>query len=254
MYYQKILAIDGGTRGQNFSKSLLMANQFLAGAKSLGVDVEYIRLASKKIHHCVGCYQCWTKNPGVCIFQDDMVVILEKLQAADLAVFITPLYIFSVSALMKNFLDRLTPVLSHIMVENDNLSQHLLRNPVVGKWDFVVFAAAGFYEVEDNFEGIAVIFQNMHKRFVDMNLIGEFYLPAAEMLGHKLCRKRKLAVEKNCFAAGVQATSEGKIDPKYFAAVQQIKISRTAFVQHSNMVWKKMVRNQENFCSPTNAL
>ena len=78
-------------------------------ALSAGAKMEHIKLKNKNIHPCTGCYTCWTKTPGECIFDDDMTDLRYKFRTADLIIFASPLYVYSVTGIMKNFLDRLVP-------------------------------------------------------------------------------------------------------------------------------------------------
>jgi putative sterol carrier protein len=75
---QKIVVFDGGPRSKKYSKTSLMVNSFVEGAQSAGATVEYFKLHKYKIHNCTGCYTCWTKTPGECIFKDDMTELRRK--------------------------------------------------------------------------------------------------------------------------------------------------------------------------------
>ncbi len=123
-YIKKIFVVNGSLRTDKYSKSLMMANKFIEGAESAGAEVEMVILKDKTINYCTGCYTCWTKTPGVCIFKDDMPELMGKARKADLLVYITPLYVFSVSAQLKVFIDRMLPVQQPYMVKTDGLTHH----------------------------------------------------------------------------------------------------------------------------------
>ena len=55
-----------------------------------------IYLKDKDIKHCSGCFTCWTKTPGKCIHKDDMEELLHKISQADVIVYATPLYYYTV--------------------------------------------------------------------------------------------------------------------------------------------------------------
>jgi multimeric flavodoxin WrbA len=105
----KVLAINGSPRGAKGNTEQIL-QPFLEGAREAGAETEVIYLKDKKINHCRGCFTCWTKTPGVCVHKDDVPGILETLREAEVVVYATPLYVFTVSGLMKDFMDRVIPM------------------------------------------------------------------------------------------------------------------------------------------------
>ena len=100
---KKVLVLSGSPRkGGN---SDLLCDQFVKGAKEAGHQVEKVFVNSKKISPCKGCYYCENHN-GLCSIKDDMAVILDKIQAADVVVLASPVYFYSISAQMKTVIDR----------------------------------------------------------------------------------------------------------------------------------------------------
>jgi len=79
---------------------------FAEGARSEGAEVEEIFLARKKIHHCIGCFDCWLKTPGLCSIRDDEAEVSRRFIAADHVIFASPLIMGFPSALLKNAMDR----------------------------------------------------------------------------------------------------------------------------------------------------
>lgn len=111
----RILAISGSPRGKNGNTERIL-RPFLEGARKAGAVTDTVYLKEKNINHCTGCYSCWTKTPGVCIHNDDMPGLLEKVCHADILVFVTPLYVYTVSGLMKDFMDRMLPLVKPFLV------------------------------------------------------------------------------------------------------------------------------------------
>jgi multimeric flavodoxin WrbA len=105
----KILAINGSPRGRRSNTDRIL-QPFLEGAREAGAETETVYLKDLKINHCLGCFTCWTKTPGVCVHKDDMAALFPKVRQADVVVYATPLYVFTVSGLMKDFMDRLLPL------------------------------------------------------------------------------------------------------------------------------------------------
>lgn len=88
--------------------SELLAQAFADGAKDAGNEVEMISLRDKNLLFCKGCLAC--QKTGRCVLKDDAPEITGKMQAADVLVFVTPIYYYSVSGQMKTMLDRSNPL------------------------------------------------------------------------------------------------------------------------------------------------
>ena len=88
----KIIALNGSPRGHKGNTEVIL-KQFLKGCESAGAKTETIYLKDKNIKHCCGCFTCWEKTPGKCIYKDDMEDLLVKVSKADIIVYATPLYL-----------------------------------------------------------------------------------------------------------------------------------------------------------------
>jgi len=76
--------------------------------ESTGHEWELIRLSKKNIKFCSGCVGCAATNR--CVFRDDMDELIEKIMDADAVVFGGITRHNGVNALMKNFMERLSPL------------------------------------------------------------------------------------------------------------------------------------------------
>ena len=100
---KRVLILSGSPR--NGGNSDILCDEFMKGAKDAGNDVEKIRVASKKIAPCTGCYYC-SDHGGECVFKDDMAEVLQKMIDADVLVLASPVYFYSVCAQLKAVIDR----------------------------------------------------------------------------------------------------------------------------------------------------
>jgi len=237
---RKIVVFDGGPRNTKFSKTTFMVNHFCRGAKSAGAEIEYVKLKDMQINSCTGCYTCWTKTPGECIFQDDMTDLRLKFRKADLIIFASPLYTFNVTGIMKNFLDRILPNMKPYMLIEDGETKHPYRYPEDKQQGFVVFSAAGFPEVEHNFDGLKGMFRCLHSHLEKTSLMGEFYMPGAELISQPVYAERRRRVEQACFNAGEQVIKEGKINIKFMEAVLDVEIAQIKFQEQADYFWESL--------------
>jgi multimeric flavodoxin WrbA len=98
----KVLGILGSPRGGGNSDILL--NQALSGAKEMGAKVEKIILSRKRISGCLDCTKC--NETGICVINDDMLKIRQKILKADAVIHSVPLYFWAMTSQMKAYLDR----------------------------------------------------------------------------------------------------------------------------------------------------
>ena len=98
----KIVLLEGSPN-KNGSSNLL-ADSFRQGAEEAGYSVEIIDTAHANIHPCTGCIRCGYEGP--CVQKDDVEGIRRKILAADMLVFVTPLYYYGMSAQLKIMIDR----------------------------------------------------------------------------------------------------------------------------------------------------
>ena len=87
------------------SNSDMMADQFVAGAKAAGHEVEKISLVGKEIQFCKGCFGC--QKLGRCVIDDDVNNIMAKVLQADVICWATPIYYYEMSGQMKTLIDRM---------------------------------------------------------------------------------------------------------------------------------------------------
>ena len=238
---KKVVVFDGGPRNKKLSKTSFMVDKFIEGVEAAGAQVEYFKLKDYDIKDCVGCYTCFTKTPGKCIFDDDMSTLRMKYREADLVVFASPLYIFSVTGILKRFLDRLLPIIKPYMVINElGVTTHPDRYPELGEQGFVVFSASGFPDLMDNFDGLISLFKQFDLHNQNLHMMGEFYLPAAETIVQPIYSDRKNQIADLCRKSGEQIIKEGKIDPSYMKQITEHNFTSESFQEEANYFWESL--------------
>ncbi|WP_160672055.1 flavodoxin family protein [Clostridium sp. C8-1-8] len=153
----KVLALNGSPRGK-YGNTEVLLDKFVNGCKIVGADTEVIYLKEKNIGHCQGCFCCWTKTPGKCILKDDMEELLIKVSEADVIVYATPLYYFTVTGIMKDFMDRMLPLNLGEIVENDQNYSHPRRFKKTNPTKTVLISNSGF-PGNYNFSGLVETFK-----------------------------------------------------------------------------------------------
>lgn len=235
---KNIVVIDGGPRSSKLSKTTFMVDNFIEGAKKAGAKVETFKLKDYKIAHCTGCYTCWTKTPGECIFKDDMTMLRAKYRSADLVVFASPLYIFNVTGIMKDFMDRLLPIMKpYMLLDKQGHIKHPDRYPEKGEQGFVVFSAGGFPDIDHNFDGLEAMYRLWDSHNENSHLMGEFFMSAAEIVVQSVYSQRKYNIELACQQAGEQVVKEGRISKEFMQQVSFPGVSRKKFQKQADGFW-----------------
>lgn len=106
----KVLAINGSPRSVR-STTRRLAGHVLAGAKESGADTETIDLTELRITPCTACEAC--SISGICVNDDDVPAILDRMKDADGIVFASPVYIDNTTGQMKTFFDRLADAIHY---------------------------------------------------------------------------------------------------------------------------------------------
>lgn len=129
----RIMIVNGNPVGEDPFDEYL--DDLAEGLKQRGHDLERFDLREMKLIPCTGCFSCWFRTPGLCVLPDDSDRIRRSFVHADLALFTSPLIMGLFSALLKNLLDKLVPlVLPHLTVVEGEVHHHLRyrRQPMLG--------------------------------------------------------------------------------------------------------------------------
>ena len=116
---KKILIIQGGGRPNGNTDQLVKA--FVKGAVDAGHDVEIISLIKNEIKGCLGCNACRYGKP--CVQKDGFNEMVPKIKEADMLVFASPLYFWTISSRIKAFIERF-----YCIAEEDN-------DPPLGRYE-----------------------------------------------------------------------------------------------------------------------
>ena len=99
----KIAVFNGSPRKEN---TYAMIQAFREGAETAGHEVEEYHVGKMKIAGCLGCMYCKTKGEGVCIQKDDLEQIMPAYKDADVIVFASPIYYFTMTAQIEAAIQR----------------------------------------------------------------------------------------------------------------------------------------------------
>lgn len=97
----KVLAINSSRRKGNTFHLLLQLQDML---EKEGIQVKIINLYDYHIKHCIGCENCLIR--GNCNIEDDLHLLVDEIKEYDGIILSSPVYLRSVSGILKTFVDR----------------------------------------------------------------------------------------------------------------------------------------------------
>jgi FMN-dependent NADH-azoreductase len=233
----KVLALNSSPRSGGQSKTELMLTHLVKGMQAAGAQVQMVHLREKTVRHCVGCFTCWTKTPGICIHKDDMTKELyPRWLESDLVVYATPLYHFHMNAVMKAFIERTLPCLEPFFQEGEERTHHPLRTRHP---QMVFLSVAGFPE-EQVFDQLSAWVNSVYG---PAGLVAdEIYRPAAEALTNPYLKEKVDDILAATAQAGREIVESLKIAPETLARIkQEIVADKNIFHRMGNLFWKTCI-------------
>ncbi len=234
-----VFAINGSPRGRRSNTDRIL-QPFLEGARAAGAETETVYLANLKINPCLGCFTCWTKTPGVCVHKDDMTGLLPKIRQADVVVYATPLYVFTVSGLMKDFMDRHLPNLDPHIVQRGEHYLHLPRyNDGPPYQKVVLISNCGFPE-RHHFSALVETF----RRFTDnpdTELAATILCAGGELLAQDALRESLQWYPDAARRAGEELVRYGHILPETQIILDTPLAEPEVYANIANLWWDSQI-------------
>lgn len=165
----KILILNGSPRPNGNTAHLI--NGFQQAAEENNHEVQTLNLSQMKIKPCIGCSVCRNEGNGKCVFQDDMNLLIEKANSADLIVFASPVYYWGFSGQLQSAISRF----------------YSIRRPAATKYALLVTADSegAFTSVVPQFNSIVNYFKGENlgaiTSYGDQNKSKEKFIEAFEL-------------------------------------------------------------------------
>ncbi len=101
---KNIVILDGAGSGDGDLSPILNALSHVL--KADGAQLEIFPLREMKLAHCLGCFGCWIKTPGICVEADPGRQIAKAIIRSDVTVLFTPVTFGGYSPELKKMVDR----------------------------------------------------------------------------------------------------------------------------------------------------
>ncbi len=128
----KALILNSFSGDSAMNSSLQNLKSQLSGQ---GVETGELILRDMKYSPCRGCFNCWVKTPGLCVFKDDGDILCREVLHSDIIILASPVLMGYPSAMIKNALDRIIPLVHPYLEDLDGEVHHMKRYeklPVMG--------------------------------------------------------------------------------------------------------------------------
>jgi multimeric flavodoxin WrbA len=100
----RIVILQGSPNAKG--NTVKLSDEIARGASAAGAKVEKFFIQKLNIASCTACQGCQEPKAKGCVIEDDMYDIYKSAQAADAIVFASPIYWFTMSAQIKQVIDR----------------------------------------------------------------------------------------------------------------------------------------------------
>lgn len=140
---KNIVILNGSPRKQGYTSQMIEV--FIESLNNREYEFDIYNCGDLEISFCVDCRYC-EKNYK-CVINDDMQEIYNKLENADIILFATPVYFYTVSAQLKRVIDRLQVYYFRNINKSNNFKNK----------KGILFAVGGAKEYNEQFKSVVTV-------------------------------------------------------------------------------------------------
>ncbi len=140
---KNVLILNGSPRKNGYTSELIRVVQENLNEK---INVDVFECQGADVQYCIDCRHC--EHSYSCIIDDDMQQLYKKIEEADILVFATPVYFYTVSAQLKTVIDRLQVY----FFKNVKKQNQLMKAK-----DGYILAVGGAKLYEGQFDGVKTV-------------------------------------------------------------------------------------------------
>ena len=242
----KIVAFNSSPRSNDTSKTELVLQKFLEGARRAGASTETVYLRDYQIKDCLGCFSCWLRDLGRCVQKDDMSAeLFERYLAADLAVLATPVYHMTMNARMKRFIERTMPMLDPLGL--NEAGGHPYRFEKVPK--VAVLSVCGNWD-QSMFEPLSLTM----RKLCGPSLVAEIYRTSAEALPLPEFKNQADQILAAAARGGEELVRDGRIKADTMAAITRELAPGALMAEMTRQWWLTAIEEGKHKKPPVGAI
>jgi len=120
----KILFMNGSSSGSELD---IYIRAVMESVSKSGHEAKELVLRDMKYSPCRGCFNCWVKTPGLCVFKDDGDILCREFLTSDLVILASPVIMGYPAAIVKNAMDRIIPLIHPYLEDVGGEVHHMKR-------------------------------------------------------------------------------------------------------------------------------
>jgi hypothetical protein len=129
----KVTILNGALAGDQLADRV---HDHLATALAAhGWHVQAWTLRDETIAYCLGCFQCWTKTPGLCRIDDTGRAVAASVINSNVTIYLTPITFGGYASPLKKAVDRMICLVSPLFTRIDGEVHH---RPRYGRYPILV--------------------------------------------------------------------------------------------------------------------
>jgi multimeric flavodoxin WrbA/putative sterol carrier protein len=211
-----------------------LSNAFLQGMKqrSDNLHITTYDLKTMNLKNCSGCFSCWNSTERKCIHDDDMTFMLQSYIKADLIIWVTPLYHYTMTSLTKCFIERTLPIHSPLIIDDGSEYSHppLYESTAVQK--HILISTCGFPE-SHNFD----LLKKEMKRITGDKIVQEICCVMGELLRQKGLEST-ISWYLSCVKqAGIEFIDKGRFSNETDETLKKPLVDIESFIEMANLNW-----------------
>lgn len=121
----RITLLNGALAGDDFVDDV--QTTLTKELQQWGASVQGWLLRDEQIAYCLGCFECWTKTPGLCRIDDAGRTAAASIIGSDLVIYLTPVTFGGYSSVLKKAIDRSISLVSPFFTRVDEEVHHQAR-------------------------------------------------------------------------------------------------------------------------------
>ena len=237
----KVLALNGSPR-MKASSTYHMLKPLIEGMEAAGAEVDLLHIRKLDLKACIGCYTCWVRTPGQCIHKDSMTEAIKLYNEADLVIFGTPLYHFSMSGIMKTFIDRTLPRIEPWLIPHPDIPDVTFHPERFHKPSKIMLVSPCGFPEFTHFESLVATFKQM-AHMERMEYVGEILRPGAEALSRRELQGMFADYYDLLRQAGTQIITDNAITPDLQTELRQDLFpgGKQAFYDMAGAYWTQQM-------------